>query len=432
MIIPSAMQSSTVGILGLGRSGLASAAALAAAGAEVHAHDDLARPELPAGVTATAWQDWPWDRLDALVISPGIPHRWPTPHPAAARAEAEGVEVISDIELMMRTEIKARVIGITGTNGKSTTALLLGHILNAAGITAHVGGNIGTAVLAMDDPGPEGVLVLELSSYQLETTPGLRLDAGAVTNITPDHLDRHDGWEGYVAAKAMLARAVKPEGLLVLGRDKSLDAMASASTAPAERIGPDDAPLIISSPGLAGPHNIENTAVAFKLANAMGGNKDVMAASLESFTGLPHRMEPVASTNGIHFVNDSKATNAAAARQALRSFPAIYWIAGGEAKDGGLETLIYDLGNVHCAYLIGEAAESFQADIDDRVPTRICGTLDTAMQSALEDARRDQPAEATILLSPAAASFDQFDNFEARGTAFRSMALNLTTGGGNV
>ena len=163
----------------------------------------------PPGFHATAWQDWPWDRLDALVISPGIPHRWPTPHPAAARAEAEGVEVISDIELMMRTDIKARVIGITGTNGKSTTALLLGHILNAAGITAHVGGNIGTAVLAMDDPGPEGVLVLELSSYQLETTPGLRLDAGAVTNITPDHLDRHDGWEGYVAAKAMLARAVK-------------------------------------------------------------------------------------------------------------------------------------------------------------------------------------------------------------------------------
>ena len=216
------------------------------------------------------------------MISPGIPHRWPTPHPAAARAEAEGVEIISDIELMMRADIKARVIGITGTNGKSTTALLLGHILNAAGITAHVGGNIGTAVLAMDDPGPDGVLVLELSSYQLETTPGLRLDAGAVTNITPDHLDRHDGWEGYVAAKAMLARAVKAEGLLVLGRDKSLDAMAAASTATAERIGPDDAPLIISSPGLAGPHNIENTAVAFKLANAMGGNKDVMAASLES------------------------------------------------------------------------------------------------------------------------------------------------------
>ncbi|MGC6485637.1 MAG: UDP-N-acetylmuramoyl-L-alanine--D-glutamate ligase [Candidatus Puniceispirillales bacterium] len=432
MIIPVSMQFQTVGILGLGRSGLASAAALVAAGAVVHAHDDHASPALPDGAMATAWQDWPWAQMDALVISPGIPHRFPEPHPAAARAEAEGVAIISDIEVLMRARPQARIIGITGTNGKSTTALLLDHMLKAAGIASVVGGNIGHAVLALDDPGPEGVMVLELSSYQLETTPGLRLDAGAVINITPDHLDRHDGWQGYCAAKANLAKAVIPEGLLVLGRGDELDTMATAATAQAERIGPGDAPIIINCPALAGPHNIENTAIAFKLAGFLGADRAPMEAALDTFTGLPHRMEEVARSGPIHFVNDSKATNAAAARQALRSFPAIYWIAGGEAKAEGLAPLIDDLGNVTCAYLIGASAESFAAALAGHIPAKRCGTLDEAVTTAFDDARRADAAEATILLSPAAASFDQFRNFEERGLAFRDLATTLATEAADV
>ena len=425
MIIPVTMQSSTVGILGLGRSGLASAAALMAAGAKVFAHDDHACPDLPQGVEAVSWQDWPWDDMTSLIISPGIPHQWPEPHPAAQRAAAHGVEVISDIEILMRAGVKSRLVGITGTNGKSTTALLLAHILNASGIPADVGGNIGTAVLAMEDPGPDGVLVLELSSYQLETTPSLNLDAGAVINITPDHLDRHGGWDGYVAAKAMLARSIKDSGLLVLGRGKELDAMAAVTQGQAERIGPEDMPLMVSSPSLSGPHNIENTAIAFKLAHAMGGDRKLMEASLDAFSGLPHRMEHITRSGNIVFVNDSKATNAAAARQALKSFPSIYWIAGGEAKDGGLETLIDDLGNVSRAYLIGAASSLFNEDLAGRVKTKLCGTLDVALAAAVADVHQDDPAEATILLSPAAASFDQFKSFEHRGNAFRDLAISM-------
>lgn len=427
MIIPADMQAKTIGILGLGRSGLATAAALLAAGANVYVWDDHALPDLPEGITAKTWADWPWEALSSLVISPGIPHRWPEPHPAAAHAEAAGVEVISDIELLMRRGIDAKIVGITGTNGKSTTALLLAHILNASGIPAQVGGNIGTAVLAMDDPGPDGVMVLELSSYQLETTPGLKLDAGAVINITPDHLDRHNGWDGYVAAKAGLAKAVRKDGLLVLGRGEELTAMMSNASAKTERIGPDDAPLMITSPALAGPHNIENTAVAFKLARFLGGDKDQMAASLPQFSGLPHRMEHVARNGGISFVNDSKATNAAAARQALKSFPAIYWIAGGEAKDGGLKTLLDDLGNVSRGYLIGAAARSFEQELNGQIATTQCGTLDDAVETATADARKDDAPEITILLSPAAASFDQFDSFEHRGNAFKALAQRMVT-----
>lgn len=422
MIIPASISGQAIAVLGLGRSGMSAVRALDRAGARVFAHDDHASPALPASVTSAPPGDWPWTELAMVVISPGIPHAFPAPHPAAEIASSHGVPVVSDIELMMLAEPEARIVGITGTNGKSTTTMLITHLLEASGITAVAGGNIGTAALDLEDPGKDGVIVLELSSYQLEITPSLRLDAGAIINITPDHLDRHLGWGGYVAAKAMLATAITSDGLLALGRGRELEPMLDLCPGHAERISPDDAPVMITSPALAGPHNIENTAIAFKLCRFLGGDLEAMAAALPDFAGLPHRMEPIGSRDGIQFINDSKATNAKAAEQALRSFASIYWIAGGEAKEGGLGQLGDALGNVNRAYLIGAAAQGFAADLKDRVPYRLSGTIEAAIRQAISDAQDDGRHEATILLAPAAASFDQFRNFEDRGDAFRHLA----------
>ena len=424
MIIPAIMSGKTVAVLGLGRSGLSAVRALAMAGARVYAHDDHTAPQLPEGVQASSPEDWPWDELAVLVISPGIPHAFPEPHPAAAMATARGIPIISDIELMMLARPEARIVGITGTNGKSTTTMLISHLLGACGITAIAGGNIGTPVLELEDPGPDGVIVLELSSYQLEITPSLALDAGAVINITPDHLDRHFGWGGYVAAKARLAEAIRKTGLLVLGRGAELDPLIGFCSGESQRIDQGDAPLFINNPALTGPHNIENTAIAFRLGAYLGGDRQVVESALPQFRGLPHRMEPVCTHDGIHFVNDSKATNAEAAEKALRSFSSIYWIAGGEAKDGGISGITHALSNVVRAYLIGASADDFAHDLGGSIPHRISGTVEQALADAIADASADHLPDATILLAPAAASFDQFRNFEARGDAFRAAALN--------
>ena len=418
MIVPAAMSGSNVAVLGMGRSGASAARALAAAGAKVYAHDDGRRPDGPDGVEIAAPDSWPWEGLAAVVISPGIPHSFPEPHPAVQRASGHGVPVVSDIELLMRARPSAKVAGITGTNGKSTTASLARHLLEASGIPAVLGGNIGTPALDLDDPGEDGVVVLELSSYQLETTPSLRLDVGAVTNVTPDHLDRHFGWGGYVAAKMRVAEAIGPSGLLVLGGGSELDPFAGACRGCVERVRAGDVQTG-ANPALAGAHNAENAAIALALCAGLGAGRGGMEAALASFAGLPHRMEVVGAGSGLTFVNDSKATNAEAAEAALRSFPSIYWIAGGVAKNGGVKGIAAAAGNVVRAYLIGEAAEAFAADLEGSVPCRKAGTLQKAVRLAIADAEKGKRGKATILLSPAAASFDQFEDFEARGDAFR-------------
>ncbi|XDZ66279.1 UDP-N-acetylmuramoyl-L-alanine--D-glutamate ligase [Alphaproteobacteria bacterium LSUCC0684] len=425
MIIPFDMAGKTLAVLGLGRSGMASVSALVAAGATVHAHDDAASPPLPEGAISAPPSAWPWEDMTALVMSPGIPHAFPAPHPAAELARANGVPIISDIELLINAGPVARVVGITGTNGKSTTVKLLGHLLKEAGVPVAVGGNIGTAALALDDPGPEGVIVLELSSYQLETTPSLRLDAGALINITPDHLDRHGGWEGYIAAKRRLVEAIKPEGMLVLGRDPDLVDLAGPCAGKVAVISPEDAPFIGLRENLPGPHNIENGAIAFRLGRFLGLDEAVMLGAIPGFKGLPHRMEIVGFAGPIRFVNDSKGTNSDAALQALRSYTSIYWIAGGLSKEKGIGTISAALGNIRRAYLIGKCAESFAADLAGKVEYRMSGTLDQAIRTAFADAREDNLPEATILLAPAAASFDQFAHFEERGDTFRRKALEL-------
>ena len=440
MMHPHSMSGQTVGILGLGVSGMAAARALAGVGAHLWLHDDSITPDqLPAGAQRADWQAWPWDRMDAMVISPGIPHHLPAPHPAAARAAQAGIEIISEVEIALRARPAARLVVVTGTNGKSTTTALLGHCLSTAGIPVAVGGNIGDAACNLQDPGRDGVIVLEMSSYQLETTPALRADIAVLLNITPDHLDRHGGMTGYVAAKARALAAVGADGLAVIGAgDTHVRALAdglrqrSADHADAPGLAvitPDQAPSAVRNcAALAGSHNAENAAAVAICLRHLGCSEDAIDAGISSFAGLPHRLQPVTGTATVTFVNDSKATNGVAAARALTAFEKIFWIAGGAAKEDGLGPAAAVTDAVQKAYLIGAAAEDFAAALDGRCPVTLCGDLETATETAFADASAATAGghgKATILLSPAAASFDQFPNFAARGALFASIAHRL-------
>lgn len=431
MIIPANITNKTIGVLGLSRSGLASLDALSAAGARVYAHDDHASPDMPDAVMHHHYDEWPWDDMDMMVISPGIPQLYPEPHPAAAKARAKNLPMISDIELMMMGAPKAKIVGITGTNGKSTIVSLIDHILTFNGMKTALGGNIGSSAVGLDDPGEDGVIILELSSYQLEITPSLMLDAGGVINITPDHLDRHGGWDGYVVAKSILAKSVKKEGLLVLGDDAVTATLKDYSDAAIKLINANDAPDLGHCAGLAGPHNALNAAMAIAVTQSLGLGMDAILDSLPHFKGLPHRMEAVGAKGQIRFINDSKATNGEAAAEALKSFDDIYWIAGGTAKEDGLGPALDVMDNVRAAYLIGASAEMFAEQIGTRCPHQVMGTMDCAVREAFDDAVKDD-REATILLSPAAASFDQFKSFEHRGDTFCRIVEALATSVGEA
>ncbi len=438
MIIPSNMSEKTVAILGLSRSGMATASALAAGGVRVFAHDDNITPTmlpiLPDNVIIAPPSDWPWNELSTMVISPGIPHHYPAPHAAVVMAGQHGVEVISDIELFIRARPNVTLVGITGTNGKSTVASLIKHILDYHGIATELGGNIGTPVLALNGDNTE-VIVLELSSYQLETTPSLVsangvFDVGAAVNITPDHLNRHGGWDGYVAAKSLLAQGIKPQGLLVLGDDDTAKNIAHHCRGTTHVIA-DTKPHLDANdmPDLTGPHNAINIAIAAKIVAVFGLGAVQVAAALPSFKGLPHRMEYLGAVdNGaIQFINDSKATNAAAAAVALKSYSQIYWIAGGDAKDDGLGVIADHLHAVRRAYLIGASANAFAHQLGASCCHEISETLEAATIAAVKGAKADAATGATILLSPAAASFDQFNSFEHRGDCFRTIVDGIVS-----
>lgn len=429
MLRANTMKEQTVGVLGLGLSGRAALTALATAGAKTFAYDDVVSTSDLPDITLCDWRRWPWDRLDALVISPGIPHHFPKPHPAAAMAIRHGIEIISEVELALRAKPKARLIAVSGTNGKSTTTALIGHCLKEAGIAVSVGGNIGTPACALDDPGEDGFIVLEISSYQLETTPSLAADVAVLLNISPDHLDRHGGMEGYIAAKARLIDQMKPSGIAITGTAdahiRRLSAQFRQKGTRVITVTAEDAPQALQqSVSLAGAHNAENAAAAAATLLHFGIDKTEIDRAIRSFQSLPHRLQPVADCGKIRFVNDSKATNGVAAAKALGAFRDIYWIAGGLAKEDGLQPVMPWLSAVKKAYLIGSAANQFAASLKDICPAAICGDLDTATRTAFQDA--SAAAEGgTILLAPAAASFDQFKNFGVRGEAFADLAREL-------
>ncbi|MEO0032153.1 MAG: UDP-N-acetylmuramoyl-L-alanine--D-glutamate ligase [Pseudomonadota bacterium] len=425
MIVSPAFAGKRYAVLGLARSGLTSVETLLASGAQVTAWDT--REEARAAVDARAEIADPLTidltGFDGVVVSPGVPLNR---HPIAQHAASFGVPVIGDIELFAqaRPGLPAhRVIGITGTNGKSTTTALVHHLCQAAGYPTRMGGNIGLPILGQE-PLPEGgVYVLELSSYQIDLTYSLAADVAALINLSPDHLDRYDGFAGYAASKARLF-AMQHEGQhAVFGRGDA-DTLRIAGDVAGRPGGPKvhvvDPEALMGQPdwpSLQGPHNLQNAAIAVEIATALGIAEAVWRPALASFVGLPHRMERVAEAEGVLFINDSKATNPASTAPALGAFPRIHWIVGGLPKGDDLDECAPYFGHVVQAYTIGEAGPRFAQILEPVMPVQRSEMLCDAVRQAMDAAR---PGD-VIMLSPACASFDQFRDFEARGDAFRQI-----------
>ncbi|OYY72907.1 UDP-N-acetylmuramoyl-L-alanine--D-glutamate ligase [Sphingomonas sp. 28-63-12] len=413
-------------VLGLARSGAATVEALVASGADVFAWDaDEERRKAviqyhASGVTIADTDMLDFAGYDGVIVSPGVPINR---HPIAAKARAAGVPLIGDIELFAqaRAGLPAhKVVGITGTNGKSTTTALIYHILQTAGVPSRMGGNIGLPILG-EDPLPEGgVYVLELSSYQIDLTLSLDCEVAVLLNITPDHLDRYDGFEAYAAAKARLFAMQSPDHDAIISIfDAPSAAIARSLSARGEHLTKIASGFCMDQsrwPSLQGPHNAQNALAAINVCEALGVGQAAIDDGLASFHGLAHRMETVATKHGVRFVNDSKATNPESAAPALAAFEDIHWILGGRAKSPSLEACRPGFPHIRAAYTIGEAGEQFCALLAGEMPVTYCETLDRAVAMAATAARAGE----TVLLSPACASFDQFRDFEARGDAFRS------------
>jgi UDP-N-acetylmuramoylalanine--D-glutamate ligase len=454
MIVVDSFRGRPVGVLGLAKSGRAAAQALAAGGAEVLAWDDNAkvREALESQVPLHDLTAADWREIPALVLSPGIPHSFPEPHPAVVGARKAGTEIIGDLELLARAQPDARYIGITGTNGKSTTTALIGHILATAGRRVEVGGNLGTPALSFAPLGRDGTYVIEASSFQLELITSLAFDIAVLLNITPDHLDRHGDMAGYVAAKRHIFARQDGKAAAIIGVDDAIcrDLCEELRRGPA-RVVPIsvlqpvvggvyvDQGWLVDATGAAptrvldlavaerlpGAHNWQNACAAYAAARACGVDAGTATAAICSFPGLAHRQELVGTIDGIRYINDSKATNADATEKALLCYPAIYWIAGGLPKAGGITPLAPYFGRLRHTFLIGRATEEFAETLDGSVPFTRCGDLATAVTAASEQARRDGVPGAVVLLSPACASYDQFKNFEERGDTFRHLVAAL-------
>jgi len=463
MIKAETFRGRTVAVFGLGRTGVTAALSLVAGGVNVWAWDDNKISREAAkdkGVPIKNLQKADWSEIDEFVLSPGVPHHLPKPHWSAKRAVSAGVPIICDIEILAR-EVAARpetgrpkIIAITGTNGKSTTTSLIGHILKSCGKDAQIGGNIGRGVLDLDRMHSGTFYVIELSSYQLERTQSLRANAAVFLNLSPDHLDRHGTLEDYGLAKQNIFANQTKEDAVIVGVD---DAYGKAlCTQLKVRNGRNIIPIsarraighgvsvlggtlfcnmskksseicdLQKAKALEGLHNWQNAAAAYSAVKSLGLDSKAIGEAILSFPGLAHRMETVGTLRNVRFVNDSKATNADAARQALASYKNIFWIAGGVTKEGGIEPLADLFGNVQSAYLIGEAADEFASTLkSSNCSHQIKKTLEMALLCAAKDALESGIKDSIVLLSPACASFDQFKNFEIRGDAFRTQVQTL-------
>jgi UDP-N-acetylmuramoylalanine--D-glutamate ligase len=459
-VIPvTAFAGKKVAVFGLGGSGLVSASALLAGGADVVAYDDDAQSVAKAnaaGIPTADLRQADWSKIAALVLAPGVPLTHPEPHWIVTLAGKAGVAVIGDIELFCRERAKgapgAPFVAITGTNGKSTTTALIAHLAASAGMDVQLGGNIGTAILSLQPPQAGRVHVIECSSYQIDLAPSLDPSVGILINLSEDHLDRHGSMAHYAEVKERLVTGVPSNGTAIVGVDDDwcraiADRLAqagkrvvrisvrhelsdgiyvangrimratSAGVTPIAELG--------GIGSLRGQHNAQNAACAAAAALALGLEPPAIQAGLRSFPGLAHRMEELGRRGAVLYVNDSKATNADSAAQALACFSDIYWIAGGKPKTGGIESLRGFFPRIRKAYLIGEAADEFAATLSPGVPHEIDGTLDKALAAATRDAEASTVPEPVVLLSPACASFDQYRNFEVRGDAFRELVRAL-------
>ena len=448
-----------VAVFGLAGSGLATASALLAGGADVVGWDDS--PDriahaATAGIPVANLGEFDWSKIAALVLAPGVPFTHPAPHWSVGLARVNAVEVTGDVELFCRERRAhapdAPFVAVTGTNGKSTTVALIAHICAQAGFDVQLGGNIGIPILSLAPPQAGRVHVIECSSFQIDLAPGIDPSIGILINLTEDHLDRHGTMASYAAVKERLIAGVRDDGTAIVGVD---DNWCQAIADRAERAGRRVVRVSVRHPlaygiyaegvriveatggtaqevaqlsnvgALRGRHNAQNAACAVAAALALGVDRRVIQAGLRSFPGLAHRMEEVGRKERVLFINDSKATNADSAAQALACFDNIFWIVGGKPKTGGVESLSGYFPRIRKAYLIGAAAEEFAATLDGKVDHITAGTLDRAVEEAARDAVASGLDHPVVLLSPACASFDQFENFEARGTAFRNLVQRL-------
>ena len=444
-----------IALFGLGRSGLITARALSASGNKISAWDDDPVQRQIAKQQNIILEDLyisDFDNFDALVLAPGVPltHQ---PHAIAKKALLAKTQIIGDVELLIETLPETKFIGITGTNGKSTTTALVGHMLGKAGIKRQIGGNLGPPALSLREPVDSEIIVLEVSSYQLDLTKNASFDIAAFLNLSSDHLDRHGNIKNYFKAKRQIFRHCqnsKKRQIAIIGIDdefgRSLHNEISINPfwqsypiSTSEKL--EDGFYIIDekiydmsglaicdlrkAKNLLGIHNWQNALAAVAIGYALGIDREIIAESIMSFHGLPHRMERVDSINGITFVNDSKATNLEASERALACYKNVFWIAGGRSKGLDCKGLADRLSNIHHVFLIGESSKEFEKIINNKVKTTLCGNLRTAVREAYNAALVCKNLSPTGLLSPACASFDQWKNYEARGDAFRQFITSL-------
>jgi UDP-N-acetylmuramoylalanine--D-glutamate ligase len=450
------LRGQNVALFGLGGSGIATAQALLAGGAHVLAWDDQPEKIKTAqaqGIPVADLHMIDWDRQHCFVLAPGVPLTHPQPHWCVGLATIAGVPVIGDIELFCneRAHLESRCpfIAITGTNGKSTTTALIAHILTHAGYDAQMGGNIGTAILSLQMPSDNTVYVVECSSFQIDLAPSLNPNVGVHLNLSPDHLDRHGTMENYAQIKERLimgaAHAIvgvdDPFSTLIATRAKArgqklapisdhqcLDEGIYAQGAELFYVNGQSRDLLIDLTGvrsLRGQHNAQNACAAWGACAAIGLADDIIAQGVKTFGGLKHRMEDIRQIGPVSFINDSKGTNADSTQKALSSFKHVFWIVGGKAKAGGIESLIPYFPNVTRAYLIGESSDTFAQTLEGKVPYTRCLTMDRAVIKSAADALASGHQDAVVLLSPACASYDQYPNFEIRGDHFRELVMAL-------
>lgn len=400
----------TYGVFGLGKSGKATVDYLLAKGDAVFAWDD--GEPARAGISCTPIGEWDWTKIDALVLSPGIPLTHPAPHPVVQLAHKHKKPIICDVEILWEDNQSAKFIGITGTNGKSTTTALTAHILKEAGYNVAVGGNLGMAALTL---GKHEYYVIEMSSYQLDLINKTRFNVAVWLNISADHIDRHGDIEGYIKAKKNIFK--NGNSTRIIGVDDEYSA----------KIAEEFSGLKITRKNslgefsnLPGEHNMQNINAAYEAAKAVGVKHKAAIKAIHNFGGLAHRIEFVAEINGIKYINDSKATNADSTQWALKCFDDIYWIIGGVPKEGGIESLAEFFPKIKKAYLIGQATNEFARTLEGKVDFEKCGDLQNAVAHAAQDAK-----SGVILLSPACASFDQFKNYEHRGDEFKKIVASL-------
>lgn len=467
MILIPDVKNKKIGVFGLGLSGMATAEALLRSGAHVYTWDEnkTAREKtLSTEYRAEHPKQWPWQEMAFVVISPGVPLTHPKPHAIVRKARAENIPVIGDVELFARAinsipaPERPHVIAITGSNGKSTTTALIGHILRHAGEDVCVGGNIGDPVLSLDAPSAGMTYVLELSSFQLDLTYSLHANAAIFLNLSPDHIERHGTVAGYIAAKTRIFFNQESDDLAVIDVDNPAmeGVVAELKSGHKARFAPISVKSTLSegafvrggklfhnlqgktlragdisdAPALRGDHNMQNAAAALAACVDRGVSSVIAVKAMHSFEALPHRLETVAKIGKVSLVNDSKATNASAAARALSAYDNIYWIAGGKPKDGGVAELTGLMDRVRRVYLIGEAAAQFSEQLRESVNCIVCDGLEDAVSKANADAQASDWDNAVVLLSPACASYDQFDNFEQRGEAFRKFARALPSQNG--